>query len=228
MTQARSVEPLLLRSSFQTWLSCVFSPFQKLQPNSLRNSHPQPLPAAVSQQTQVWFLWGEKGVPSLQGDSNPPSVLAPSPLPQCPIVRVSSPDQGSSGVPRTPHQSRKLQPPARRRRGVVAPGFGGGTGALAAAAPGQLTGHKPTGAWGETDRLGPGSGKARATASIEISNTTLRHGAKMLVPADFARFSRLQPCPAQTRAYSRACALGYTKTRMRHAGPPPGRGFGLS
>lgn len=198
-----------------------------LAPDQFFAEHPPiPLPAAVSQQTQVWFPWGEKGVPSLQRDSNPPSVLASSPLPQCPIVRVFSPNHGSSGVPRTSHQSRKPQPPARGRRGVVAPGFSGGTGALAAAAPGQLGGHKTTGARGETGRLGPRSGKARATASIEIGNTTLRHGAKMLVPADFARFSRLLPCPAQTRAYSRACALGYTKTRMRHAGPPPGRCLG--
>lgn len=167
-------------------------------------------------------LLGRERSPSLRRDSNPPSVLAPSPLPQCPIGRVSSPNQGSSGVPRTPHQSRKPQPPARGRHRVVAPGFGGGTGTFAAAAPGQLGGHKPTGARGETGRLGPRSGKARATASIKIGNTTLRHGAKMVVPADFARFSRLQLCPAQTRAYSRACALGYTKTRTRHAG------FGLS
>lgn len=132
------------------------------------------------------------------------------------MARDSSPNQGSSGVSSASHQSRKSQPPASGRRGLVAPGFGGGTGALAAAAPGELRGHKPTGARGETGRLSPWSSKARTTARIEIGNTTLRHGAKKLVPADFARFSRFQPCPAQA-VPSRAALGGGNVHTPEHA-----------
>lgn len=107
------------------------------------------------------------------------------PSPACPHRICFSPPPTAPATPRPHHTCGQPQPPARRRRGLVARGLVARrldrrAGALAAAARGGSLGAKGGlgGAGGAPGRLGPqrrGAG-TRAAAREEVGEAALRHG----------------------------------------------------
>lgn len=84
---------------------------------------------------------------------------------------------GSPLSPRPHRVGRQPQPPARRRRGLVARGLGGRAGALAAAAGARSAGRGLGGARSAQGRLGPRRRAAEpgTAAREEVGDAALRH-----------------------------------------------------